>query len=138
MNKTSKPNSMLIELVIVLLFFSLSAAVILQLFFAAHNASVRASVDSSALMMAEDVAERFSVSDLTADAFLAADGWTMQDDHFTRDVTEQKRTLRFTANTASEPAAAGTLETMSLTVTDGDTEIVTLPIVRYTPEEGTP
>ena len=75
MNSTRKPNAMLIELVIVILFFAISAGIILQLFVAASDRSGQSATDSNALLMTEDVAERFVASKLPVDEFFAALGW---------------------------------------------------------------
>lgn len=130
-NKRTKPNALLIELVIVLLFFSLSASVILQLFVATHDKSLRSRVDSAAMAMAEDLADRFYTSDLDAEAFFAADGWRAVDGSRERDVQIEQRNLRFVVSGAQTVAAAGVLDDLTLSVYDGDLNTITLAIARY-------
>lgn len=137
-NRRSKPNALLIELVIVLLFFSLSVAVILQLFVAAHEKSVRGSVDSQATMMAEDVADRFYASDLKAADFFTEDGWTKADGAYEKGGEAEGRALRFIVTGETERTEAGALDAYTLAVYDGMAEIAALPVVRYVPGEGTP
>lgn len=59
MDRKNRPNAFFIEIVIVLLFFSLSAAVILQLFVMAHNQSTRSREQSASVIKAQDIAEQF-------------------------------------------------------------------------------
>ena len=137
-SRRSKPNAILIELVIVLLFFSLSAAVILQLFMAAHEKSVRGDVNSEALMMAEDLADRFYVSPLEAQAFFAQDGWSAADGGFEKVGEAGSRSLRFAISGETRDTQVGALDDYLLAVYDGEMEIVALPVLRYAPREVTP
>ncbi len=137
MNKAGKPNSLLIELVIVLLFFSLSAVVILQLFVAAHDKSVDSAVGTEATLMAEDIAERFRAGGLEPGVFLAGDGWTEAAGAYTRQAEASGHAVRLTADVAREVTPAGSLDTITLTVYDDDSVVVSLPVVRYSPGEGT-
>lgn len=135
MNKAGKPNALLIELVIVLLFFSLSAAVILQLFIGAHDKSVRSSTDSVAIIMAEDMAERFLASDLTADAFLTAEGFTLAEGAYILSTQADGRSIQMVAEPSRQEGMAGNLDEVTLTVCDGDLTILTIPVSRYLPKE---
>lgn len=138
MNGTRKPNTMLIELVIVILFFAISAAVILQLFAAAGTRSAQNTTDSTALLMAEDFAERFAASTLPADAFLEAEGYAQDGDVYTRTAAAGKRTLTLTVSGNSEQTSAGALDALHLAVYDQERAVLTLPVSRYLPKEGTP
>ncbi len=135
MKKAGRPNAMLIELIIVLLFFSLSAAIILQVFVATHNKSVRSKVDSAALMMAEDLADRFYVSELDTETFFAAAGWKSVDGRHERQLKVENRALLFVIGGEHVETAAGMLDDLTITIYDGETEIVTLPMARYQPGE---
>lgn len=139
MKSTRRPNAMLIELVIVILFFALSAGIILQLFVAAHDRSAQNETDTAAMLMAEDFAERFAASRQPLDAFLEADGWAAQADARTKQVAREGATpLTLHLTGESEQAEAGTLDRLTLTIRDGGREAVTLPVSRYLPGEGTP
>lgn len=137
-----KPNALLIELVIVILFFAISASVILQVFVAARDRSVQSSTDTSALLMAEDIAEQFAASPLDPSAFLASVGFSADDDaeagySLTR-TAANGRDLTLLCAPESEETDAGTLDSMLLTVMDGSRAAVTLPIKRYLPKEVLP
>lgn len=139
MNKTRKPNAMLIELVIVILFFSISAGIILQLFVAAHDRSKQSTVDTCAVLMAEDLAECIAASTLPMDVFLAEDGWTRAGERHTKTAAaSNERPLALTLDGLTEESAAGTLDVLTLSIADGERTVVTMPINRYLPKEATP
>ncbi len=142
MKKAGKPNSLLIELVIVLLFFSLSASVILQLFVATHNKSTHSKVGSAALMLAEDLNDRFAVSDLAIETFLAASGWVPAEDGdanaYVRTVNLEGRALEVAVTGAQQTSEAGVLDEYAIDVYDRGDVIIHLPMVRYSPREVTP
>jgi len=138
MRKTaSKPNALLIELLIVLLFFALSAVVILQVFMGARDKSVRSGVDSAALMTAEDIAERLYASNLDAENFFVEDGWMVADGH-SKEIQVAGRDIRYVVRIETAKEQAGYLEEATLTAYDGDREVLTLPIIRYMPGEEAP
>lgn len=135
MNK-QKPNAMLIELVIVILFFSLSAGIILQLYVAAGDRTLQDATDSFATLYAEDFAERFAASDAAAEAFFLADGWSAAGDAYTKDIEAQNgRTLGMTADVSTVESEAGVLDSMTLTLHDGEREAIAIPVNRYMPKE---
>lgn len=138
MNGSRKPNAMLIELVIVILFFSISAGIILQLFVAASNKSIQSSADTSATLIAEDVAERFAVSREEADTFFSADGWTQTEDGYERQTQAAGRTYRVAVQCDTQETAAGTYDAVTVSVYDGAREAIVLPADRYLPKEATP
>lgn len=63
MAKTSgKTNSFLLEMILMILFFSVSAAVILQLFASSHNIQKQSSSKNEALLYAQTLAEEMKSS----------------------------------------------------------------------------
>ncbi len=58
MHNRSKSDVLLTELIIVVLFFSLVAVTVVQMFVAAHNKSDRSNLTERALVAAQDCAER--------------------------------------------------------------------------------
>ena len=138
MNERRKPNAMLIELVIVILFFAISASIILQLFVAAHDRSVQSDVENTAVLTAEDIVERFAASSLGADAFFEDLGWIEEPNGYGLQTSVDGHTLRLVSTGSTEDTTAGTLDDLTLTIYDSDREVVSLPMVRYTPKEDTP
>jgi len=138
MKKASKPNALLIELVIVLLFFSLSTAVILQLFVAAHDKSMKSGVGTEAMMISEDLAERFAVSSLEVHAFFEQEGWAPRDAGYEHGVKIGVRDLLYVVQGETKEGPAGSLDDFIMAVYDGDSTVLTIPLARYIPKEGTP
>ena len=139
MNSKRKPNAMLIELVIVILFFSISAGIILQLFVAAHDRSRQSAMDNEMTLVAEDIAERFAVSTLASEAFFLGDGWTGNTDAYSRTLDLQSgREVQLSVTGTQQETQAGTLDIFTLVAYDGDREIMSLPVSRYLPKEATP
>ncbi len=137
MKRATQPNMLLLELVIVLFFFSLSTAVILELFVAAHDQSVRAEADSALTLMAEDLADRFFASGLSGEAFFRAEGFEAVGAGFVKTDAARGRAVRLSLTGGARAGPSGTLDAYELTVLDGDTEVLRLPIARYRPEGGT-
>ena len=63
MSHKTKLNAFLVELVLVILFFALSCAVVVQLFASAHQTSMRSSRQTSALLQAQQLMESVQASD---------------------------------------------------------------------------
>lgn len=135
MNGARKPNAMLIELVIVILFFSISAGIMLQLFVAANDRGRQNSVNSTAVMLAEDTAELFAASHDTLEAYFSDAGWVLSPEGYERSIEMDDRLLRMVAQGETEQTEAGTLDTVTLTVYDGERAAVILPMARYVPGE---
>ncbi len=72
--KKSGSAVFLMELILVILFFSLSAVVTLRLFVAAHQQERQSTLRSDALELAENAAELFRAQGVSF--FDTADGWT--------------------------------------------------------------
>ncbi len=66
----------LMELIVVILFFSLSTAVTLRLFVAAHEKERESTRLSDAVERAQDTAEQFRVKGIAL--FASSDGWTYE------------------------------------------------------------
>jgi hypothetical protein len=122
-----RSNTLLIEIVIVILFFALSQAVVLQVFAGAQQLNRDAEILNRALMRAEDAAETLAVSG-DADAALTSLGFSSDGDGYALSDSEGYR-LTATVSRFSQPA--GVLTTVELTGYQGDTELFTLPAVRY-------
>ena len=138
MNRGSRPNALLVELVIVLLFFALSATVILQLYVAAREKSVQAQVDSLAVLAAQDAAERFAASDLDVGAFLDADGWIAREGRRVKQIALDAGTLELSLELSQEAGEAGALDVLTLSVRASERDVLTLPLLRYRPGEVKP
>lgn len=125
--RNSRGNMLLIELVIVLIFFSLSQAVILQVFGMAQRKTEQSRVTNAALAMAQDVADALCFADSPDDALLSmrfagADG---------RYVYDGGDGFDLYADVGREETGAGAMLTVSLRAVRGDRELFVLPAARY-------
>lgn len=112
--KTKNLNSLLVEILMAMLFFALSAAVILQTFVTARSQSDRAILLSEALLAAQNLADEAILADDISDCTIAMDGFTL------------------TLTTSEEAADAGILRRAEISAQDENGEtLLTLPAVRY-------
>ena len=96
MGKRNRFNVLLMEILIAILFFMLSATVLVRVFAGARNLTVKAGVQTRALMEAQNVAEAVCAAE-DVDAALAGLGfdgyrgvWTREYEDFTLAVSEDK------------------------------------------------
>lgn len=129
--KRYQGNILLIELLIVILFFSLSQVVMVRVFASAHEKSHNSVQLRHALMVCQDVAEQLSVSE-NPDALLLQLDFTGEDGSYFR-CDEQGFDVY--VHCAEEETAAGTLRTATVTAQKDSREILSLPVSRYVPKE---
>ena len=110
----SKSHAFLIELTIVLLFFSLCAAIALGLFVNAHNADERARLTTIALMDLQSIAETAKATeDLPAMRTYVASIVDGDDYSLRADLKEESRTagtMAILTLSAADPEGEGLLE----------------------------
>ena len=104
MRGKSRSNILLVEILIAVLFFMLSATVLVRVFVAARNMTVRAGVESLAMAEAQNVAEALYAAE-DADQALEALGFSSYHGVWTRDKGD------YTLSVAGEatPTEAGEL-----------------------------
>ncbi len=133
MKQNGRVNSLLVELIIVVLFFMLASTTLMQIFGAAKQNSNRAGACTQAMMQAQNMAEMLyaapSVEDkLTGWGFVLTDGqWRMDCGSYV-----------MIADYAQEPTAAGTLLRTTLSPQYQGETLFTLPVVRYVAGEVQP
>jgi len=128
--KVNHLNALLVEILMAVLFFALSAAVILQVFATAHDMGNRSDLQTAALNRAQNLSEQLYAADdmeaMLADARFESCGegcWHLSEEMFT-----------LLVRTGEEPAPAGTLLTATVSVAREDEILVELPCSRYVPE----
>ena len=132
MKEGSRANALLVELLLVIFFFMISAAILVQVFADAKLKSRTAHATNSAMLDAQNIAEELYGGDgdqiLSAYGFTAEDsGWTLQKDGYVLHVT-----------LTEEDTGSGVLRTYAISgIEDGKT-LLTLPSSRYIPREVTP
>lgn len=129
--KRYQGNILLIELLIVILFFSLSQVVMVRVFASAHEKSHNSVQLRHALLACQDVAEQLSVSD-KPDALLLRLDFSGEDGSYFRC---DERGFDLYVLCEREETAAGTLLCSTVSARKDDREIVTLPVSLYVPKE---
>ena len=130
--KRYQGNILLIELLIVILFFSLSQVVMVRVFASAHQKSHDSVQLRHAMMACEDIAEQLSVSEdpdllLMQLDFTGEDGSYFRCDEHGFDLYVQHH---------REETEAGTLLSSTVTAQKDDKEILSLPVSLSVPKEG--
>lgn len=134
MVKHNRQNTLLMEILIVVLFFALCSTVILNVFVGAHNQSARAGAQADALIAAQSLADRLYAADERKDA-LRQSGFAEDEDgawHLHCGAYD----LLVTLGEAACPA--GTIETAQVTALRQEKTLFSLPSARYVPEEVAP
>ena len=126
MRTHNKSNALLVELLIVIMFFMLSATILLRVFAASRIQSDRADAISDALRQAQNVAERLYAADSAPDA--------LEGMQFTQDGEKwilDKGAYRLEVTIADEGTRAGSLSNQTVRALSGDETLFTLPVSRY-------
>lgn len=134
MVKHNRQNTLLMEILIVVLFFALCSTVILNVFVGAHNQSERAGAQADALIAAQSLADRLYAADERKDV-LRQSGFAEDEDgawHLHCGAYDLLVTLGETA------CPAGTMETAQVTALRQEKTLFFLPSARYVPEEVAP
>lgn len=124
--KKGKSNSLLMELLIVTLFFAISASVLVEVFAAAGNQNRRAEHLNVAQATAQDVADRlYAASD--AEACLTECGFEQDGEIWVRadDPLEIQVTLH------EEETEGGVMRRAEVRACEGEDTLLTLPASRY-------
>lgn len=132
MNKRhSTANILLIELVLVILFFMLCVSTIVEMFGLARVKSAYARAESQAMLIVENLEERLAgsedaASELEKGGFVLTDGqWILQQESY-----------KIVAAETKEETGAGILRTVTFTAEQKTgKELFLLPIVNYLPGE---
>lgn len=131
--RNHRGNMLLIELSVVLLFFAMSLAIVLQVFAKAQLKNRDAEVLNYALLRAEDAAETLAVAPSAEQALLAL-GFFMKDGGFESPVQDGSH-LTATLTRLTQPT--GVLTSVELTAWQGDKMLFTIPAMRYQGGDGT-
>ncbi len=135
-------NLFFLELIIVLLFFSFSAAVILRIFAAADSRQKMSDITEKSVICSQSIAEAFSVSGNLSDTlsivFDTNDSYVgnaeiMLDNDF--EIDDNGR-IKLLLSQRDEPTAAGVLSHLEMSFSLEDKEIFYLECSAYIPENG--
>lgn len=133
MKEGGRANALLVELLLVIFFFMISAAILVQVFADAKLKSRTAAATNSAMLEGQNIAEDLYGTD-DPEAVLAGYGFTSEGDVW---VLERKGyTLKVTPK--SEETDSGTLRTYEVAGIEGEKTLITLPATRFIPKEVSP
>ena len=131
MRRGSQSRALLLELMIVILFFMLASAVLLELFVTARSSGARAELLSKAVLESQNLAERLYAAP-DPEEKLRELGFTESKEGFLSEDGE----LQTLVSLRAEERPGGSLETGFISVSAGDGELLRLPLSRYE-ERGT-
>ena len=130
MGNGKRQNALLVEIIIAVLFFGLTATVILDVFATAYLQTTYAAACNAAMMDGQNIAARIYVSD-APDALLEAEGFIAEGDVWQRNgegyVLEVKLGVK-----AGE---TGELRTAQITAMRDEKAILEIPCAHYIPRE---
>ena len=125
----NRSNALLVELLIVIMFFMLSSTILLEVFGKAHGMSEKAEAMADAVVEAQNTADLLYLSDAPEETLLEA-GFAKEEDSWTRSVG----TYLLEVTLHSEESETGIIHYSQVAAVLGDETLVTLPVARY--EEG--
>ena len=130
----STANILLIELVLVILFFMLCVSTIVEMFGLARVKSAYAKAENRAMLIVENLEERLAGTE-DAEAELENSGFVRQEDGWVL----QEENYRIDAVQTEEKTGAGVLRTVTFTAEQKTgTRLFELPVVNYLPGEVSP
>ena len=133
MKEGGRANALLVELLLVIFFFMISAAILVQVFADAKLKSRTAHATNASMLEAQNIAEDLYATE-DPDTVLASygfkaegDGWVLEKDGYL---------LKITAS--NEETDSGLLRTYNISGIEGEKTLLTLPSTRYIPKEVSP
>lgn len=137
MGNGRRQNALLVEIIITVLFFALSATVILEVFSTSYLQTTYADSCNAAVAEAQNLAARMYVSDapevlLESEGFVF-DGSVWQQLENDDEESDNDYVLQISLDT--EQTAAGELRTALITALRGERTILELPCAHYVPRE---
>ncbi len=129
----SKSNTLLVELIIVILFFALSQAIVLQVFAKAQQINRDTEALNRALVTAQDAAETLAVCDSAESALLAL-GFAPGEGGL---YSAQGEGYTITAEISTQLLSTGTLTSVELAAYRDGAELFRLPAAHYRGGAGT-
>ena len=133
MKEGSRANALLVELLLVIFFFMISAAILVQVFADAKLKSRTAHATNASMLEAQNIAEDLYAAE-DPDAVLNAYGFAEKDGAMIleKDGYFLKVTVR------EQETESGVLKTYDVSGVEGDKTLLTLPSTRYIPKEVSP
>lgn len=142
MKEGSRANALLVELLLVIFFFMISAAILVQVFADAKLKSRTANAYNETMLEAQNIAEDlYAAKDpdavLNGYGFTAQDGgWILEKDGYSLKITFREEETE--AGVIRTYDVSGIEVTHDSSGTEKETVLLTLPSTRYIPKEVSP
>lgn len=133
MKQNGRVNSLLVELIIVVLFFMLASTTMMEIFGAAKQYSSRAGACTQAMMQAQNMAEVLYAAPSVEDKLIGW-GFELAEGQWRKDCGSYV----MLADCEQEPTGAGVLQRTILSPQYQGEVLFTLPVVRYAAGEVQP
>ena len=130
MGNGKRQNALLVEIIIAVLFFALSATVVLEVFATSYLQTTYAQACNEAVAEVQNLAARLYVSE-EPETLLGSDGFELQGDTWQRE--DENFTLYVTLKT--DDSASGILREAQITAVRGERVILEIPCAHYIPRE---
>ena len=128
MKEGGRANALLMELLLVIFFFMIGAAILVQLFADAHHKSARARAITASLAEAQNCAEELYGSG-DPEAWLSGNGFRQEEGRWVLDAEG------YTLYVTEENEEAEGLRTFSISAAGDSGDLFTIPSTRYRPKE---
>ncbi len=133
--ESSRANALLVELLLVIFFFMISAVILVQWFASARHKSLQATAATTAISEAQNCAEELYAAGKDWESWLHTSGftpdgtdkWARKDDGYTLFIAKD-----------FEPTESGVIQTFRITGFGDGKDLFTIPSTRYIPKEVSP
>ena len=134
MKNGNRSNALLVELLIVIMFFMLASTVLLQVFAAAHQQSDRSGQMISILNRAQDLMDRLYAAD-HPNLLLAENGFKQKDESSWENNGNEYEGMNCLIVLSDQPTKNGVLHYFNLSIKDNqDQTLISLKNARYQEE----
>ena len=133
MREGHRANALLVELLLVILFFMLGATTLVELFANAKHKTLQARATNVSIMEAQNIADDLYGAE-DPDAVLQELGFTKNGDSWILEEKEYTLTVKQT----EEDSDTGVLRTFTISATGDGKDLFSLPSTRYLPKEVSP
>ena len=134
MGNGKRQNSLLVEIIIAVLFFAMSATVILEVFATAYLQTTYAEACNSAVAEAQNIAARLYMSE-APEATLVGDGFVYNGEKWVHEEEDADSDYVIEIDFDQSPAGAGEMRTANITAIRGEKVILEIPCAHSIPGE---
>lgn len=123
-------NPLLVELMIVILFFTLAASVLMEIFTTADSITRRSAAETTALREGQNLAERLYAAP-DGEALLVGEGFAECDGNWTKEIDN----IHISVTELTQQTKVGFLKSYSVITSEGENTLLAIPVTRYVPGE---